>query len=217
MAAPAIIGAASRELIDLRRQEAQAAGNVLSIPYETWDFPDGKLQATLEVRERIIAEIRQFQPDLVLTHRPCDYHPDHRAVGQAVQDASYLLTVPLVVPEIKALRRDPVVAYMCDLFTKPYPLEPQIVLDVSAYVDTIVAMLACHQSQLFEWLPYNQGIEAEMPLDENERKAWLHAWYVSTIKPRSRALVPRWCSAMVTQVSALILWKRMRSVNMLRR
>ena len=38
-----------------------------------WDFPDGMLEPTLGVRHRIIAEIRQFKPDLVLTHRPNDY------------------------------------------------------------------------------------------------------------------------------------------------
>ena len=56
----------------------------------------------------IIREIRDFQPDLVLTHRPCDYHPDHRAVGQCVQDASYMVTVPHIVPDVQALRKDPV-------------------------------------------------------------------------------------------------------------
>ena len=110
------------ELARVRRAEATAAGALIGAEYETWDYPDGTLQPTLDVREKVIRAIRGFAPDLVLTHRPNDYHPDHRAVGQAVQDASYMVTVPLVVPDVPILARDPVVAYMPDLFTRPYPL-----------------------------------------------------------------------------------------------
>ena len=173
------------ELARIRREEAAASGRVLQTSYETWDFPDGTLMPNLEVRHRIIREIRRFQPDLVLTHRTNDYHPDHRAVGQAVQDASFLVTVPHVVPEAPALRKDPVVAYMVDLFTKPCPLQPDVVIDVTDRVDTIVAMLACHQSQVFEWLPFLAGMLDEVPSDEADRRAWLREWYSRQVRPRA--------------------------------
>lgn len=175
----------SADLVLLRREEARRSGKVLGAFHDTWDFPDGYLQPSLELRHQIIAEIRRFQPDLVLTHRPCDYHPDHRAVGQAVQDASYMVTVPLIAPEFPHLRKDPVVAYMCDLFTKPYPLQPDIVLDITAQIPKIVSMLACHHSQFFEFLPYNQRIEATMPTDPDARLAWLSDWYQGLIAPRA--------------------------------
>src|SRR5207248_10460280 len=57
------------------------------------------------VRWQVIREIRQFQPDLILTHRTNDYHPDHRAVGESVRDASYLVTVPSLVTD--SSRREP--------------------------------------------------------------------------------------------------------------
>jgi len=160
-------------LAALRREEARAAGQVLGVDYVTWDFPDGALEPSLEVRHTIISEIRSFQPDLVLTHRPNDYHPDHRAVGQAVQDASYLVTVPHVVAQVPALIRDPVVAYMPDLFTRPYPLQPDVVLDISAQLDVIVAMLACQESQVYEWLPYISGTLEQVPDAPEQRLVWL--------------------------------------------
>lgn len=169
------------ELPLIRRREAANSGKVIGAEYVTWDNPDGSLQATLEVRNQIIREIRTFKPDLVLTHRTNDYHPDHRAVGQAVQDASFMVTVPLVVPEVPALRRDPVVAFMTDRFTKPNPLAGDIVIDVTEYVDTIVGMLACHRSQVYEWLPYNQGILHTLPDDEAGRILWLKQWYTNLI------------------------------------
>lgn len=168
-----------------RREEARRAGEVLGVTYETWDFPDARLVPSLEVRERIIREIRSFHPDLVLTHRPHDYHPDHRAVGLAVQDASYLVTVPLVAPDTPHLEKDPVVAYMCDLFTKPYPLQPQVVLDVTEFLPLIVQMLACHESQVFDFLPYNQGIAETVPQDPEERMAWLTRWFLGLTEARA--------------------------------
>ena len=172
-------------LVARRRAEASAAGAVIGATYETWDFPDGRLLPTLEVRERIIGEIRQFRPDLVLTHRTCDYHPDHRAVAQAVQDASYLVTVPGVVPDVPALRRDPVVAYLPDLFTRPTPLRADRIVDLAPRIDTVVQMLACHESQVFEWLPYRAGVLDTVPTDPRERLAWLKVRFVGIVRPRA--------------------------------
>ncbi len=183
------------ELAGRRRREAEAAGRVIGARYQVWDFPDGYLEPSLELRQRIIRTIRTYRPDLVLTHRPNDYHPDHRAVGQAVQDASYMVTVPAVCDDTPALRRDPVVAYMCDLFTKPVPLEPDVVLDISGVLDTVVQMLACHESQVFEWLPYNQRIEDQVPQDPEERLAWLRRWY----SQRPRQVAERFRGALLEQ------------------
>lgn len=186
------------ELTAVRREEATAAAGVIGAISEVWDFPDGALLPTLELRKRIICEIRSWQPDLVLTHRPNDYHPDHRALGQAVQDASYMVTVPLVAPQVPALRRDPVVAYLRDDFTKPCPFQPDVVIDVGPQVDTIVAMLACHASQVFEWLPYNRRMEADVPTDAAQRLVWLRKQYTSRqtgVADRYRDLLAATCGA----------------------
>jgi LmbE family N-acetylglucosaminyl deacetylase len=172
-------------LAAIRREEAAAAGRVIGATYEVWDIPDAELMPTLEVRWRIIREIRSFAPDLLLTHRVYDYHPDHRAAGQAVQDACFLVRVPHVVPETPPLGNDPVVAYLPDLFTRPCPFDPDVVLDISEHVDTIVAMLACHRSQVFEWLPYLDGVSDQVPEDEGERRSWVRAWYAKCIRPRA--------------------------------
>ncbi len=174
-----------QELIPMRREEAAAAGAVIGAAYETWDFPDGRLQPTLEVRDRIIREIREFRPDLVLTHRPCDYHPDHRIVGQCVQDASYMVTVPHIVPDTPALRKDPVVACMPDLFTRPAPLRCDVILNIANEFPTIGRMLACHRSQLFEWLAYEDDILNTVPDNEEGRQSWAQEWLAKRIRPRA--------------------------------
>jgi len=168
-----------------RRAEAAAAGAVIGASYVTWDNRDGYLQPTLDLRWQIIREIRTFQPDLVLTHRPNDYHPDHRAVGDAVRDASYMVTVPPIVPEVPYLRKDPVVAFMPDRFTKPTPLQGDVVIDVTEEIDRVVDMLACHVSQFFEWLPYNGRIEDQLPADMPGKRRWLQSWYLDRIRPQA--------------------------------
>src|SRR5437868_10546136 len=65
-------------LAERRRAEAKAAGAVLGATYSVLEFPDAGLLPTLEARHRLIRLIRTVRPDLILTHRLCDYHPDHR-------------------------------------------------------------------------------------------------------------------------------------------
>jgi LmbE family N-acetylglucosaminyl deacetylase len=172
------------ELISIRRNEAHAAAGVIGAESAVWEHPDGRLQPTIPLREQVIRAIRSYEPDLVLTHRTNDYHPDHRAVGQVVQDASYLVTVPLICPDVPHLRRDPVVAYLPDLFTKPAPLTPDVAIDIGPHLETIVRMLAAHHSQFFEWLPYNERKLAEVPHGHEARRAWLADWYAAKLRPR---------------------------------
>ncbi|XZE46149.1 PIG-L deacetylase family protein [Pirellulaceae bacterium SH467] len=175
----------SPDLITIRRQEAANSGAVIGATYITGDFPDGYLQPTLELREFIIREIRQFAPDLVLTHRPFDYHPDHRAVGQAVQDASYMVLVPKVVPDCPTPLREPLVAYMNDLFTRPAPFRADVVLDVTPQIDSILAMIACHRSQFFDWMPWIDRISDQVPESEADQLAWLRRWYLERMGART--------------------------------
>lgn len=65
-------------------KEAQYAGKVIGAEYVVMDNDNGKLMPTLENREKIIAQIREFNADVVITHRPNDYHPDHRNTGLLV-------------------------------------------------------------------------------------------------------------------------------------
>ena len=174
------------ELAKRRRAEAAASGSVIGAAYETFDNHDGQLLPSLENRCQVIRLVRTFKPDLVLTHRPNDYHPDHRYTSQLVQDAAYMVTVPAVVPEVPHLQRDPVIAYLPDDFQKPYPLDPVVAVDVGPVLDKIVEMLHCHTSQFFEWLPYNQGIAQQVPASEGERKAWLGRQVEERLRKRAR-------------------------------
>ncbi len=156
-----------------RRAEAAAAGAVIGADYLVWDNHDGELLPTLDNRRQVIRLLRSFHPDLVLTHRPNDYHPDHRYTSQLVQDAAYMVTVPAIVSDTPHLAANPVIAYLPDDFSRPYPFTPNVALDVGPVMDKVVAMLDCHESQFYEWLPYNVGVLPEVPKTPQQRRAWL--------------------------------------------
>src|SRR5437763_1677053 len=67
-----------------RTAEAQAAARLLGIRSEVFDIHDGELEPTLENRRAVTRAIRRWQADVVMSHRPNDYHPDHRYTGVLV-------------------------------------------------------------------------------------------------------------------------------------
>jgi LmbE family N-acetylglucosaminyl deacetylase len=162
------------ELSRRRHAEAQAAARVCGIAeYQIIDRHDGELEATLEDRKNLIRIMREFRPDLVITHRPYDYHPDHRAASTLVLDASYVVTVPNVVSLTDILPTPPRICYLWDGFRKPCPFTPHVAVPIDGVVETKLDMLDCHVSQFYEWLPFNEGVLAEVPADPRERRRWL--------------------------------------------
>ena len=161
------------ELARRRPAEAQAAAAVIGASYEVFDHPDGELDDRLEYRREVIRLIRSARPDLILTHRSTDYHPDHRFTGLLVQDASYLLTVPAICPEVPHLAACPVILHFSDAFTRPCRFEPHVVVDIDDTFDRLVGMLHRHVSQFYEWLPYNAGDPDQVPAGDDARRAWL--------------------------------------------
>ena len=153
-----------------RAKESAKVAEYLGIRYDVWDIDDCTLTADLPTRERLIRYIREFSPDLVIAHRPNDYHADHRASGQLVQDASYILTVPHTCPDVPAMLRMPVIVYNEDAFKNP-PFIPTYVVDMNDEIDTKLQIAHMNESQVYEWLPYNKG--ETVPEGESERFEWL--------------------------------------------
>jgi LmbE family N-acetylglucosaminyl deacetylase len=86
------------QLIKVRQEEQRSAADLLGV--QTIIFlgePDGELQATLELRQRVVREIRRHRPDVIICPDPAAYyfgdtyvnHPDHRAAGRAALEAIF--------------------------------------------------------------------------------------------------------------------------------
>jgi LmbE family N-acetylglucosaminyl deacetylase len=133
-----------------RTAEVEAIGKLLGITTQVLDLHDGELEPTLANRRTITRLIREWKADIVLAHRPNDYHPDHRAVGQLVQDASYMVTVPFFCPDTPNLERNPVFLSYQDGFSKPAPFQADIVVAIDDVIDKKLAAVEALPSQFYE-------------------------------------------------------------------
>jgi LmbE family N-acetylglucosaminyl deacetylase len=86
------------QLARVRQDEQRAAASRLGVKTIIFfDEPDGELQATLQLRQRVVREIRRHRPDIVICPDPSAYyfgsnyvnHPDHRAAGRLALEAIF--------------------------------------------------------------------------------------------------------------------------------
>lgn len=162
------------EIADRRFGETQKVAQLAGIEYEVWrDVPDCELMASLENRRRLVRCIREFKPDMIFCSRLCDYHTDHRNMSQLVQDASYLLIVPNYCPDVPALEQEPVIMHFYDHFNTP-PFKADVVVSIDDVIEDKFRMLDCHESQVYEWLPYTKKTIDTVPQDHDARLRWLH-------------------------------------------
>jgi hypothetical protein len=114
------------------------------------DIHDGELMPTLENRRTIVRLIREWKADIVITHRPNDYHPDHRYTGVLVQDAAYMVSVPFLCPDTPPLPWNPVFLFTSDGFQKPNPFAADIVVDIGEVLERKIDALTGMESQFYE-------------------------------------------------------------------
>lgn len=178
------------DLAKRRLQEAERAAAVIGADVEVWQVPDGEIEPTLPLRTRVIESMRSFAPDLVLTHRTADYHPDHRAVASLVRDACYMVRVPNVAPSTPPLRADPVVATFADFFSLPSPFRADACIDIEPVFDTVIAMLDAHVSQVYEWIPHTLDRSASVPANPVDRRVWLAEFHRANAGRVARRFAP---------------------------
>src|ERR1700694_2826043 len=175
-----------------RRAEAMESAKRLGIEYEVLDNHDGEVLPTLEVRQQGVRRIRQWNADVVLAPRPNDYHPDHRYTGVLVQDAAYMVVVPNVAPDTPPLRKNPVFLYFEDGFQRPNPFRPDVSISIDDVFDKKISALDAHVSQVYEWLPWVDGILDQVPKDHTERRKWLASHREPRIRPEVLKTLEKW-------------------------
>ena len=164
-------------LARIRNAECVRSAKILGVTSLVMDFHDGELEPTLEVRKAVIRAIRNWQADIVISHRPYDYHPDHRYTSQVVQDAAFLVTVPNICPDVPPLKWNCVFLFFGDSFLKPAPFKPDVIVDVGPVMNKKILSFAAMESQVYEWIPWLEGNLDSVPASESERLEWLGEQY----------------------------------------
>lgn len=137
-------------LAQRRVAEVKKASEILGTTSFVFDIHDGELMPTLENRREMTRVIRRWKADVVIGHRPNDYHPDHRYVGVLMQDCAYMLNVPFFCPDVPALTKMPLFLYAYDKFQHPSPFRADIVVNIDSVMDKKLAALLTMESQFVE-------------------------------------------------------------------
>jgi LmbE family N-acetylglucosaminyl deacetylase len=185
-------------LAQRRAAESAAVAKKLGVHSQVLDIHDGELVPSLENRRIITRLIREWNADIVISHRPWDYHPDHRYVGVLVQDAAFMVTVPFICPDTPALKKNPVFLFSSDGFQKPYPFQPQIAVSVDDVFDQKVDALHELTSQTYEGgaSGSEEFVRSVPPAsDDTGRRAWLKERWEdrqSREATKARAALAQW-------------------------
>jgi len=163
---------AGGELAKRRTAEVKAAAKKLGIETEVLDIHDGELMPTLENRKIFVRLIREWKADIVMGHRPNDYHPDHRYTGILMQDAAYMATVTFYCPDVPQIPNNPVFLYLSDGFQKPNPFDPDVVVSIDDVIEQKADALWLLESQIESlWATGNFERVIPVPKDGAEREA----------------------------------------------
>ena len=109
-----------------------------------------------EARDKMVDVIRYADPDVIITHDPDDYMPDHTAVSRLVFDASFTATLPNYPTKVDKVAKLVPIYYMDTLAGVNF--NPTEFVDISEEIDLKIDMLECHESQLV-WMREHDGID----------------------------------------------------------
>jgi N-acetylglucosamine malate deacetylase 1 len=176
-----------------RTAEVAECAKILGIDNEVLDIHDGELVPSLENRKKMSRLIREWQADIVLGHRPYDYHPDHRYTGVLMDDSAVVVVAPFFVPDTPPTTRNPVFMYYSDAFKQPYPFDPTIVVPIDGGADQKWRCVSSMPSQFGDEDSWQGRTLPNVPRGNQERKAYL----LDVIKRRSAGVADQYRDRLV--------------------
>lgn len=184
------------ELARRRTAEVKKAAQILGIQTAVLDIHDGELVPDLENRRAVTRLIRDWQADVVMSHRPNDYHPDHRYTGILVQDAAFMVTVPFFCPETPTLKNNPVFLFYSDNFQRPNPFTADIAVSIDDVFETKIDAVDALVSQVYEGgASGSEQFVRNVPADAAGRRAWAveqHGARYRRVADQYREALLRW-------------------------
>lgn len=153
-------GITVEEVKKIRREEAEKASQILGAEIRFLDFNDHPLAMGSEHCLALVDELRDFQPQIVLTHHKEDpLNPDHPEVSLATCKALRCAQVPGVKPEnmpvtgpIKTFMFEPDQPEFCNF-------NPDVFVDITDVMDLKIQAMKCVKSQAYLFPSYAQRSE----------------------------------------------------------
>ena len=171
-----------------RKAEVAECARILGIESEVLDIHDGELMPSLENRRTVARLIRDWQADIVMGHRPYDYHADHRYTGVLMNDAAVIVAAPFFTPDTPPTPRNPVFMYYSDGFQDPKAFDPTIVVGFDSVADKKWRCVSAMPSQFGDKDSWQARTRPDVPQGDAERPAYL----LENVKARSAAVADQY-------------------------
>ena len=179
-----------------RYKEVQECARILGITTDVLDIHDGELEVNLETRRAFARKIRDWQADIVIGHRPYDYHPDHRNVGILLNDTAVVVGAPFFVPDTPPTQGNPIYLNSADGFTAPKAFVPNVVVDIDSVAEKKFQCVSAMPSQFGDADSWQGRTLPNMPADDAGRKAHILAtvkgWLASGADEYRAQLIARY-------------------------
>lgn len=172
----------------IREQESIEAAKIAGVSDVVFiREPDGLLQATIELRKKLVREIRRYRPEVVITGDPTivwaeeNYinHPDHRAAATAALDAVFPAAgQPNLFEE---LEQEGLFAHKPRKVFASVWGDANYFVNIEETIDIKVAALRAHKSQMGDWDPDQQIRQWAAEIAKGKEMAYAEAYRVVTL------------------------------------
>lgn len=142
------------EIAKIRKEEAKRAAAHIGAEYLCLDYDDEMFFEDREARLALINLVRYCKPDVILTHSPHDYNPDHELTSKIARDIAVMIPVAKIVTPNPPCPTIPKLIYFETVSGVGFV--PTDYVDISDVIETKIAMCYEHQSQI-SWMRANYG------------------------------------------------------------
>jgi bacillithiol biosynthesis deacetylase BshB1 len=135
---------------EIRAKEAENASRILGLAVrENLGLPDGFFKNDEAHQRIVIAAIRRYKPEIVITNAVYDRHSDHGRAAQLVADSCFLSGLVKIITTDKGENQFPWRPKAVYHFIQAQLIKPDVVVDITGYWDKKVASYMAFESQMF--------------------------------------------------------------------
>ncbi len=140
----------TRGTAETRKQEASDASQILGLDVrENLGIRDGFFKNDEEHQLKVIAAIRKYQPEIIVTNAYHDRHPDHGRACDLVNDSCFLAGLQKIETQDNGVVQKPHRPRLLLHLIQDTYIKPDIVIDISDFMDKKLEAIRAYKTQFF--------------------------------------------------------------------
>ena len=98
------------EIAKIRKEEARRAAAHIGAEYICLDYDDEMFYEDKQARINFINLVRYCKADVILTHSPHDYNPDHMLTSKIINDIAVMIPIAKIQTKAQPYDKIPIIA-----------------------------------------------------------------------------------------------------------